>query len=431
GTPEEFKSLVDAAHGMGIAVVIDLIHSHSVKNELDGLSRFDGSLWQYFHEGSRGDHPAWDSRCFDYGKPAVLHFLLSNCRYWTEEFHLDGFRFDGVTSMLYFDHGLGKVFTSYADYFHPGVDEEALVYLSLANELIHDVRPGAITIAEDVSGMPGLVSPAAEGGSGFDYRLAMGVPDLWAKLGSAGVRDEDWNVEHIYSELTNRRAEEKVISYVESHDQAIVGGKSFIFRLLESSIYHDMGIGVSNPHVDRGIALWKMARLLTLATAPHGYLNFIGNEFGHPEWVDFPRQGNQWSGHYARRQWSLRDNPELKYHALGDFDAAILDLLGTREVFSQPTRLHETHVGHQVLIFQRDGFLIAANFHPWNSLVDYPIHAPAGVWELALDTDETRFAGPSRIRPKQRYHARPVNGGHEIMLYLPARSALVLREVTG
>lgn len=428
GTPEEFKALVDAAHGLGLAVVIDLIHSHSVKNELDGLSKFDGSLWQYFHEGPRGDHPAWDSRCFDYSKPPVLHFLLSNCRYWTEEFHLDGFRFDGVTSMLYFDHGLGKVFTSYADYFHPGVDEEALVYLSLANELIHELQPAALTIAEDVSGMPGLVSPSDEGGTGFTHRLAMGVPDLWAKLGS-GTRDEDWNVEHIYHELTNRRAEEKVISYVESHDQAIVGGKSFIFRLLESAIYHDMALETTNPHVDRGIALWKMARLLTLVTAPDGYLNFIGNEFGHPEWVDFPRQGNQWSGHYARRQWSLRDNPSLKYHALGDFDAAILKLLGQPGVFASPTRLLDTHVGHQVLVFQRDGFFIAVNFHPWNSLVDYPIHSPAGVWELALDTDEARFAGPARIRPNQRYHARPVNGGHEIMLYLPARSALVLREV--
>lgn len=429
GTPEEFKALVDAAHGMGLSVIIDLIHSHSVKNELDGLSRFDGSLYQYFHEGPRGDHPAWDSRCFDYSKPPVLHFLLSNCQYWIEEFHLDGFRFDGVTSMLYFDHGLGKSFSSYADYFHPGIDEEAIVYLALANELIHTVQPGAITIAEDVSGMPGLVSPLSEGGSGFDYRLAMGVPDIWGKLGS-DTRDEDWQVEHIYAELTGRRAEEKVISYVESHDQAIVGGKTFIFRLLGGSIYHDMALATTNPHVDRGIALWKMARLVTLATSSHGYLNFIGNEFGHPEWVDFPRIGNNWSCHYARRQWSLRDNPGLKYHSLGDFDAALMHLLGTDDAYHHQPRLLYTHIGNQILVFQRGPFLIAANFHPWNSLVDYPFHAPAGTWELALDTDEARFAGPARIRTGQKYEARRVHGGHEIMLYLPARSALVLRQIS-
>lgn len=428
GTPEEFKALVDAAHGMGLAVIIDLIHSHAAKNEVEGLSRFDGSPWQYFHDGARGHHPAWDSRCFDYGKPAVLHFLLSNCRYWIEEYNLDGFRFDGVTSMLYLDHGLGKVFSSYAGYFHPGVDEDAYAYLALANRLIHRINPKAITIAEDVSGMPGLASPEEEGGAGFNYRLAMGVPDMWEKLGSA-TRDENWNVEHIFTELTNRRAEEKVISYVESHDQAIVGGKTFIFRLLDAAIYTDMALETRNPHVDRGIALWKMARLLTLASAPDGYLNFIGNEFGHPEWVDFPREGNQWSGRYARRQWSLRDNPALKYHALGEFDAAILRLFGEKGFFDAKPELLFSHVTNQLLVFRRGDFLILANFHPWNSPKDYPLRAPeAGAWTLTLDTDEERFAGLNRLRPGQRYLTRPVDGGHELLVYLPARSALVLRK---
>lgn len=426
GTPEEFKDLVDAAHGLGLAVIIDLIHSHSVKNEREGLSRFDGTLHQYFHEGPRGDHPAWDSRCFDYAKPQVLHFLLSNCRLWIEDYQLDGFRFDGITSMLYLDHGLSKAFTGYPDYFHPGVDEDALAYLALANQLIHSLNPGALTIAEDVSGMPGLAAPMEEGGAGFDFRLAMGVPDLWGKLGS-DTPDEDWNVETLWHELTSRRAEEKVISYVESHDQAIVGGKTFIFRLLDAAIYTDMAFHTTNPHVDRGIALWKLARLLTLTTAAHGYLNFIGNEFGHPEWVDFPRTGNDWSCHYARRQWSLRDNPALKYHALGDFDAAILTLLGDPAIFAAAPWKHYSHVSDQLLAIQRGALLIVFNFNPTRSFTDYQIPAPAGTWELILDSDETRFAGHARLVPYQRHHTLPSLGGPALSLYLPSRSALILK----
>ena len=429
GTPEEFKELVDAAHGLGLAVIIDLIHSHSVKNERDGISRFDGTPYQYFHEGDRGDHPAWDSRCFDYGKPAVLHFLLSNCHYWTQDYQLDGFRFDGITSMLYFDHGLGQTFSGYPDYFHPGIDEDALAYLALANQLIHTLNPGGLTIAEDVSGMPGLAAPPEEGGCGFDYRLAMGVPDLWGKLGS-DTPDELWNVDLLWHELTSRRAEEHVISYVESHDQAIVGGKTFIFRLLDAAIYTDMALATTNPHVDRGIALWKLARLLTLTTAAHGYLNFIGNEFGHPEWVDFPRAGNHWSCHYARRQWSLRDNPDLKYHALGDFDAAIIALLGDPDTFAATPCRHYSHVHDQILLIQRGPLLLAFNFHPVRSYTDHPLPAPAGTWELILDSDEPRFAGLGRLAPRQRYQTRPAGPCHELLLYLPARSALVLRLLT-
>ncbi len=429
GTPEEFKELVDAAHGLGLSVIIDLVHSHSVKNELEGLSMFDGTPWQYFHEGPRGLHPAWDSRCFDYGKPEVLHFLLSNCRYWTEEYNLDGYRFDGVTSMIYNDHGLGKSFTGYADYFHQGVDEDALSYLALANEVIHTLAPRAFTIAEDVSGMPGLGAPAEEGGAGFDYRLAMGIPDIWARLASK-ERDEDWNVEHLYHELTTRRAEEKVIAYVESHDQAIVGGKSFIFRLLGAAIYTSMRTQDHGPEVDRGVALWKIARILTLGTAGHGYLNFIGNEFGHPEWVDFPREGNGWSYSHARRQWSLRDNPDLKYHALGDFDAELLQLLGFPDFFQEPPEKVLSHVSGQRLGFRRGGFLILANLSPWESVTDHPVPVPSGegTWELALDTDETRFAGLGRLHEGQIFHPLPSKrGGYEIKVYLPSRCAIILR----
>jgi 1,4-alpha-glucan branching enzyme len=426
GTPEECKQLVDAAHRLGLAVVIDLVHSHAVRNEAEGLSLFDGTPYLYFHDGPRGLHPAWDSRCFDYGKPAVLHFLLSNCRYWIEEFQLDGFRFDGVTSMLYLDHGLGRHFTSAADYFNQGVDEDAFAYLALANDLIHEINPHALTIAEDVSGMPGLASPSAHGGAGFDFRLAMGVPDLWARLAST-TPDEDWHVEHLWHELTTRRPEEKVIAYVESHDQAIVGGKTLLFRLLDAAIYHHMDRRHSDPHTDRGIALCKIARLLTFATAGHGYLNFMGNEFGHPEWVDFPREGNGWSCHYARRQWSLRDDPTLKFSALGDFDRALLQLMGTPDFFGEPPHLAFIHVTNQTIAFSRGPFLILVNLHPWNSPVDYPIPCPPGPWELVLSTDDPAFCGLNRLRLPQTFHARPVNGGHEILVYLPARSALVLQ----
>jgi 1,4-alpha-glucan branching enzyme len=222
GTPDELKALVDEAHARGLHVLMDLVHSHAVKNEVEGLSRQDGSAHQYFHEGERGEHPAWDSRCFDYGKPQVLHFLLSNVRYWLDEFRFDGFRFDGVTSMLYADHGLGRDFDSYDAYFGVDIDEDAIAYLRLANKLVRELHPAAVTIAEDVSGMPGLAAPLEEGGIGFDYRFAMGIPDHWIKL-TKDTPDEEWSMKGLWHELINRRHDERTISYAECHDQALVG----------------------------------------------------------------------------------------------------------------------------------------------------------------------------------------------------------------
>ncbi len=318
GTPDDLKELVDAAHSSGLAVIMDIVHSHSVCNELDGLSSFDGTPYQYFHNGERGFHKAWDSRCFDYGKIQVIHFLLSNCRFWLDEYCFDGFRFDGITSMLYHHHGLGIDFRFYDQYFDNNVDEDALTYLTLANKVIHEVRADAISIAEDISGMPGLAYPVSKGGIGFDYRFAMGVPDLWNKVLKKPL-DEDWHIGYIRHELTNRRKEEKSISYAESHDQAIVGDKTIIHQLINSAIYTHMRIEDEHPGVSRGIALHKMIRFITLATAGNGYLNFMGNEFGHPEWIDFPREGNNWSFHFARRQWHLADDPDLKYQFLCPF----------------------------------------------------------------------------------------------------------------
>ena len=429
GTPEELKALVDAAHGMGLRVIMDIVHSHAVRNERDGLSLFDGTPYQYFHDGPRGWHSAWDSRCFDYGKTDVLHFLLSNCRYWLDEFRFDGYRFDGVTSMLYLHHGLGTDFTGYPMYFDGSVDEDAWAYLRLANRVIHAVRPDAITIAEDVSGMPGCAAPIADCGMGFDFRMAMGVPDKWFRL--ADMRDEDWGMGDLFHTLTDRRREERVVSYVESHDQALVGGKTFFFTLADSAIYYGMGKDQHAMAVDRAVALHKMARLATLGCAWTGYLNFMGNEFGHPEWIDFPRVENGWSYDHARRQWSLRDDPNLQFKALGDFDERIMSLAAERGLLAakEPVCLAADD-GDKVLAFWRAGLLFAFNFNPSKSFTDYGVLALAGRYRLVMDTDETRFGGQGRIAAGQMFFTEATVENHErvdrVKLYLPARTALVL-----
>jgi 1,4-alpha-glucan branching enzyme len=431
GAPESLKALVDAAHAAGIAVIMDLVHSHAVKNEIEGLSRFDGTCYQYFHDGAKGNHTAWDSRCFDYGKTEVLHFLLSNCRFWLDEYRFDGFRFDGVTSMLYLDHGLGKAFTDYGDYFSGNVDEDAYAYLALANEVIHAVRPEALTVAEEVSGMPGLATPAAEGGVGFDYRLAMGVPDYWIKL-IKEAPDEHWHVGNLYFELTRRRPDERTIGYAESHDQALVGDKTIIFRLIDAAMYTHMNVFQRNLRVDRGIALHKMIRLVTLATAGHGYLNFMGNEFGHPEWIDFPREGNNWSYHYARRQWRLRDDTNLRYRFLAEFDKAMMALCQGHRLLETPgPQFLFEHLADQVFGFERAGLVFVFNFNPGKSFPDYAIPAPPGTYTLVLDSDAAAFGGFGRVVPWLEYCSRPSphpNGETRAMLlaYLPARTALVL-----
>ena len=294
GTPDELKELIDAAHQNGVAVIMDIVHSHAVKNEIEGLGNLAGDKNQFFYSGDRHEHPAWDSLCFDYGKDEVLHFLLSNCRYWMEEYHFDGFRFDGVTSMLYYSHGLGEAFCNYNDYFNGHQDDNAICYLTIANKLIHEVNPDAVTIAEEVSGMPGLAAKFEDGGYGFDYRMAMNIPDYWIKT-IKEKRDEDWKPSSIFWEVKNRRPDEKTISYCESHDQALVGDKTIIFRLIDADMYWHFKKGDENGIVTRGIALHKMIRLVTAAAINGGYLNFLGNEFGHREGIDFPREGNGWS----------------------------------------------------------------------------------------------------------------------------------------
>ncbi len=426
GTPEELKALIDEAHGAGLAVIIDLVHSHSVKNEIEGLSRFDGTEYQYFHQGSRGYHSAWDSRCFDYSKKEVLHFLLSNCRYWLDEFHVDGFRFDGVTSMLYKHHGLNAVFSSYEDYYDGASDSDALAYLALANSLIHELRPDAITIAEEVSGYPGIALSEEAGGIGFDYRLGMGLPDYWIKL-VKDVNDEDWNTGALWHELTNRRRGEKTISYAESHDQALVGDQALIFRLIGKEMYDNMHTDSRTVSVDRGLALHKLIRLITAAAGGDGYLNFMGNEYGHPEWIDFPREGNNWSYHYARRQWSLRDNPNLFYYCLAEFDRDMLTLIKDCDVLADPhpSLIQNDHV-NQVISFRRSNLCFIFNFNPTKSFTNYAVNTGPGKFELTMDTDRSTYGGQGRLHSPQKFHSTSVSGVDCISVYLPTRTAMIL-----
>ena len=423
GTPEEFKALVDDAHRRGIAVIMDIVHSHAVRNELEGLSRLDGREDLYFYQGPQGFHPAWDSRCFDYGKDEVKYFLLANCKYWMEEYHLDGFRFDGVTSMIYWDHGLGKDFGDYRYYFDQGVDENAVSYLALANQLIHELDPEAITIAEDVSGMAGLAAPFEAGGVGFDFRMAMGIADHWIKW-IKELSDEQWSMGGIWYELTNKRADERTVSYAECHDQALVGDKTIIFRLIDKDMYWSMDKGSQNLLVDRGVALHKMIRLVTLATSGGGYLNFMGNEFGHPEWIDFPREGNGWSYAHARRLWSIADDPKLRYGGLQAFDAAMIHYVKREHILSGALRQLYVDEERKVLIFSRGNSIFAFNFNANASFENFAFWAPGSEYAMAFNSDEPEYGGFSRLRKDER-HAT-VDG--RLSLYLPSRVAIVLKQ---
>ncbi len=428
GTPEDLKRLIDDAHGRGIAVVMDLVHSHAVKNEVEGLSRFDGTYDQYFYPGERGNHSLWNSRCFDYGKNEVLNFLLSNCKYWLEEFHFDGFRFDGITSMLYWDHGLGRDFTEYKFYYDGTQDENAIIYLTLANRLIHEVNKCAITIAEDMSGMPGLAVPIEEGGIGFDFRLSMGIPDYWIKLVKE-KRDEEWHVGDLFYELTNKRQDEHTISYAESHDQAMVGVMTLLFRMMDKEMYTSMNVFERNMTVDRGMALHKMIRLLTIMTAGDGYLNFLGNEWGHPEWIDFPREGNGWSYDHARRLWHLVDDTNLRYRYLNAFDRDMIKLVKKEDIFRFRPEPMVRDNEQQVLIFSRGGLLLAFNFNPSQSFPDYRFGAAPGKYVEILDTDSKAYDGFQRISGAVPHFTLydEAAGYNQLSLYLPSRSALVLK----
>jgi 1,4-alpha-glucan branching enzyme len=430
GTPEELKYMIKKAHEMGIAVIMDIVHSHTVKNIHEGLNEFDGTDSHYTHPGDRGNHPSWDSKLFDYGKTEVIQFLLSNLKYWLKEYHFDGFRFDGVTSMMYLHHGM-TAFDSREKFFTDGVEWDAIIYLQLANILVKQVKNDAITIAEDVSGMPGLCRPIEEGGIGFDYRLAMGIPDFWIKL-LKEREDEYWNMDEIWNTLTDRIYNVGTIAYAESHDQALVGDKTIAFWLMDKEMYYHMHQYDTNHVIERGIALHKMIRFITIALGGQGYLNFMGNEFGHPEWIDFPREGNGWSHHYARRQWSLRDNPELKYRFLAEWDKAMTKLINDYKVLTAGYgNLLKSDDWNKTLIFEKAELIFAFNFHINQSLPDYEFFVPEkGTYEIILNSDASEFGGHNRIETNISYHALhdKDSGRYYLKVYLPNRAALVFRK---
>lgn len=429
GCAKELKKLINAAHRMGIAVLLDVVHSHAVKNTNEGLNEFDGTVYQFFHEGEKGNHSAWGTKLFNYGKNQVVQFLLSNLKYWMEVFHFDGFRFDGVTSMLYHDHGLGSAFTDYSMYFSLNTDTESVTYLQLANELIHTINPNALTVAEDMSGMPGMCLPIKDGGIGFDYRLSMGIPDLWIKY-LKEYTDDQWDMAKLWYELISRRPQEKNIGYCESHDQALVGDKTIMFRLCDSEMYTNMSKFTPSVIIDRGIALHKMIRLITSTLAGEGYLNFMGNEFGHPEWIDFPREGNGWSYHYCRRQWSLADNDTLRYQYLNAFDKAMIKLLKKDDVMTEEPQNRWMHQDDKLIIYTKGDYVFIFNFHPQRSFEKYFVPVSAkGTYKVILTTDDAEFGGFSRVDKAVRYKSFTTPDAWEgFQCYLPNRCAIVLKK---
>ncbi len=435
GTPEELKELINTAHSMGITVLLDLVHSHAVKNINEGINEFDGSDHQFFHGGDRGNHPAWDSKLFNYGKHEVIHFLLSNIKFWLEEYHFDGFRFDGVTSMLYHHSGLGVAFDGYDKYFSMDTDLDAVTYLQFANELIREVRPDAITVAEDMSGMPGMCLPIQVGGVGFDFRLSMGVPDMWIKS-LKECSDEQWDMWKIWHELTTRRPQEKSIGYAESHDQALVGDKTIIFWLADKEMYWHMNKGDLNVEIARAVALHKMIRLISGTLAGEGYLNFFGNEFGHPEWIDFPRAGNNNSYKYARRQWNLADNTMLQYDYLNQFDRGMTHLWTSRHIFGA-SDLQSLWIGQdeKVLAFRKGGLVFLFNFHPTHSYHDFLLPVSEhGSYRVIFSSDDEQYGGQSRISQDYVYHTGTLEARNHMIgfgIYSPSRTVLVLEKING
>ncbi|KUI73746.1 1,4-alpha-glucan-branching enzyme [Cytospora mali] len=432
GPPEDLKELIDTAHSLGLVVLLDVVHSHASKNVLDGLNEFDGTDHQYFHSGGRGRHDQWDSRLFNYGHHEVMRFLLSNLRFWMDEYQFDGFRFDGVTSMLYHHHGMGTGFSGgYHEYFGADVDEEAVVYLMIANEMLHDLYPETITVAEDVSGMPALGVPLSLGGVGFDYRLAMAIPDMWIKI-LKEQKDENWDMANICFTLTNRRHGEKAIAYCESHDQALVGDKTLIFHLCDAEMYTNMSnVTPLTPVISRGMALHKMIRLLTHALGGEGYLNFEGNEFGHPEWLDFPREGNNNSFWYARRQLNLTEDSLLRYQYLDHFDR-LMNLCEEKHgwLHSPQAYISLKHEGDKVIVFERAGLVFIFNFHPTNSYTDYRIGVDVeGAYKIVLNSDNKDVGGFGLINEGTKFFTTPLewnNRKNWTHVYIPSRTAIIL-----
>eukprot|EP00770_Monocercomonoides_exilis_P009440 MONOS_9395.1-p1 / transcript=MONOS_9395.1 / gene=MONOS_9395 / organism=Monocercomonoides_exilis_PA203 / gene_product=1,4-alpha-glucan branching enzyme / transcript_product=1,4-alpha-glucan branching enzyme / location=Mono_scaffold00387:4141-6597(-) / protein_length=564 / sequence_SO=supercontig / SO=protein_coding / is_pseudo=false len=433
GTPFELASFIDQCHAEGLLVLMDVVHAHASSNSEDGLNSFDGSDTYFFHSGERGIHKLWKTRVFDYGVWETKRFLLSNLRFWVEEFHFDGFRFDGVGSMLYKHHGINKIYTSCDDYFDSSADEDAITYLKLANDMLHTLKSDIITIAEDVSGMPGLCRPVSEGGIGFDYRFSMGIPDLLEIL--VLLKDEDWNMDSLWNVMTDRRYSEKTIAYCECHDQALQGKCTLSQKLMGDELETSMScLREETININRGIALHKMIRLITFALGGEGTLTFMGNEFGHPKWIDFPRKENGWSFEHCRRRWSLMEDEGLRFKYLMHFERRMIEV---DEQFHWMTEPHFSQAKHdntqKIIAFERKGLVFLFNFHPTASYADFKVGVrQPGKYKIVLNTDSKEFGGGGRIEEDSEYFSSPISWDghyHSIQVYIPSRVALVLHMV--
>ena len=422
---------MDEAHRLNIKVVIDLVHAHAAKNINEGINYWDGTDYQYFHSGEEGLHSQWDSRIFDFSKYEVLRFLLSNIAYWLTEYNTDGFRFDGVTSILYKHHGINFGFTGhYDEYFNQNnLNFDAVAYLMVANLLAKNIYSDVILIAEDVSGFPGLCRSHEDGGIGFNYRLAMAIPDMWIKY-LKEFKDEDWDVEHIAHQLTNRRWKEKCICYAESHDQALVGDKTISMWLFNEQVYTHMSIfNEETLIIFRGMALHKMIRLVTFSLGGEGYLNFMGNEFGHPEWVDFPREGNNWSYHHCRRRWDLAKNDDLRYKFLLAFDKKMLKLdqeYGLLSATYQYIRTKDN--SSKILVYERDNLLFVFNWHPNNCYEGQHIYVKSSrKVSVIFSTEDGNLGGHMRVAHMDYDVERVDDFCGRFRMFLPNRSATVFK----
>ncbi|KAH9622869.1 hypothetical protein KSS87_007872 [Heliosperma pusillum] len=304
GTPEDFKRLVDEAHGLGLLVFLDIVHSYSAADEMVGLSLFDGTNDCYFHTGKRGHHKYWGTRIFKYGDVDVLQFLLSNLTWWIEQYHIDGFQFHSIPSMIYTHNGFATFTGDLEEYCNQYVDRDALMYLILANDILHALHPNIITIAEDATLYPGLCEPSSQGGLGFDYYVNLAAPEMWLSL-LENVPDNEWSMSKIVTTLMGNKAyTNKMLLYAENHNQSISGGRSLAEILLGAEI--DSNLSTSS--LLRGSSLHKG--------------------------VEFPTSNNNFSYELASRRWDLLSDQGV-HQELFHFDQDMMKLDKAGKVLSR------------------------------------------------------------------------------------------------
>lgn len=399
GTPEDFKHLVDEAHGIGLLVFLDVVHSYSAADEMVGLSLFDGTNDCYFHTGKRGHHKFWGTRMFKYADVDVLQYLLSNLNWWVEEYRIDGFQFHSLSSMMYTHNGFATFTGELEEYCNQYVDRDALMYLILANDILHALHPNIITIAEDATYYPGLCEATSQGGLGFDYYVNLSASEMWLSF-LEKVPDNEWSMSKIVTTLMgNRQYTNKMLLYAENHSQSISGGRSFAEILFGGK---EDRPAESTDSLLRGCSLHKLIRLITFSIGGCAYLNFMGNEFGHPKGVEFPTASNNNSFELANRRWELLNNDGI-HHALFLFDKDMMKLEQNERVLSRGLpNVHHVKDDTMVISYTRGPVLFIFNFHPTNSYEKYIVGVEeAGEYQVIMNTDEKNYGGQGMINGDQ------------------------------